>query len=68
MSMTHTDPVCGMQVDERTAGAKSTYRGQTFYFCSAGCKDAFEDDPFRFGYSRIDVSAGSPADRGTPQR
>jgi hypothetical protein len=24
MSMSHTDPVCGMQVDERTAGAKST--------------------------------------------
>ena len=46
--MTHTDPVCGMQVEERQAGAKSPYRGQTFYFCTKACKEAFERDPERY--------------------
>ena len=48
MSMTHTDPVCGMQVDERTAGAKSTYRGQTFFFCMKACKEKFDADPEKY--------------------
>jgi len=46
--MIHTDPVCGMQVEERQAGAKSTYRGQTFYFCMKACREAFERDPERY--------------------
>jgi len=67
--MSHMDAVCGMQVDERRAAhTRVSFAGRTFYFCSAGCKDAFEDDPFRFGFSRLDVSAVSPADPGTPQR
>ena len=36
------DPVCGMMVDPSTAAAKGTYDGQTVYFCSAGCKTAYE--------------------------
>ena len=47
-AMIHTDPVCGMQVEERQAGAKSTYRGQTFYFCMKACREAFERDPERY--------------------
>lgn len=39
------DPVCGMQVDEKKATAKAQYDGQTYYFCSSGCKSAFEKDP-----------------------
>ncbi len=42
------DPVCGMNVDERKAAATSEYRGQTYYFCSKGCKAAFDKDPERF--------------------
>lgn len=42
------DPVCGMQVDERTASAKSTYKGQTHYFCSPGCKAAFDKEPEKY--------------------
>lgn len=34
------DVVCGMDVDEKTAAAKSEYRGTTYYFCSASCKKA----------------------------
>src|SRR5450755_2406858 len=40
-----TDPVCGMQVDERTAAGRSVFEGRNYYFCSAGCKKKFEADP-----------------------
>jgi len=42
------DPVCGMDVDERKASATSEYRGRTYYFCSKGCKTAFDKDPEKF--------------------
>jgi Cu+-exporting ATPase len=41
------DPVCGMQVDEKTAG-KSEYQGQTYYFCSRGCKAEFDKAPEKY--------------------
>jgi YHS domain-containing protein len=43
-----TDPVCGMEVDETSAPAKSEYDGKTYYFCSLKCREAFEDDPEEF--------------------
>ncbi len=42
------DPVCGMDVDEKTAPAKTTYQGQIYYFCSESCKEDFLEDPERF--------------------
>lgn len=39
------DPVCGMDVDRRTAKYTSEYRGRTYYFCSLLCLKEFEDDP-----------------------
>ena len=39
------DPVCGMEVDERTTKDKSTYEGTTYYFCSDDCKEEFEASP-----------------------
>lgn len=45
----HTDPVCGMQVDEQNAAAQSTYEGQTFYFCSEACKEKFDQNPEQYG-------------------
>jgi YHS domain-containing protein len=27
------DPVCGREIDEKTAPATSTYMGKTYYFC-----------------------------------
>lgn len=39
------DPVCGMDVDKRTAKHSSEYRGQTYFFCSLLCLKAFEDNP-----------------------
>lgn len=40
-----TDPVCGMQVDPETAAGQAEYEGQTYYFCSPGCQQAFEQNP-----------------------
>jgi Cu+-exporting ATPase len=42
------DPVCGMTVDPSTAAGKSEYQGKMYYFCSTGCKAAFDRDPQRY--------------------
>jgi YHS domain-containing protein len=42
------DPVCGMQVDEARAAGKSEYEGKTYYFCSPGCKAAFDKNPAKY--------------------
>lgn len=42
------DPVCGMEVDEKTAAATSQYKGRTYYFCAPGCKTAFDKDPEKY--------------------
>lgn len=39
------DPVCGMTVDPATSTHRFEYRGETFHFCSAGCKTKFAADP-----------------------
>ncbi len=43
-----TDPICKMEVDEKTATLKSEYKGKTYYFCAPGCKQAFEQNPERY--------------------
>jgi YHS domain-containing protein len=40
-----TDPICGMQVDEKTAKYKSDYLGKTYYFCAPGCRFTFNENP-----------------------
>jgi Cu+-exporting ATPase len=42
------DPVCKMQVDEKTAAATSEYKGKKYYFCSVGCKKAFDQKPEKY--------------------
>ncbi len=42
------DPVCGMEVDEKTAAGKSEYKGQIYYFCSVGCKKSFDKEPEKY--------------------
>ena len=42
------DPICGMDVDPRNAAGKSEFMGQTYYFCSLGCKKSFDENPRRF--------------------
>ncbi len=42
------DPVCGMEVDEKKAAAKSEHMGKTYYFCALGCKKAFDENPKKY--------------------
>jgi uncharacterized protein len=41
------DPVCGMTVDRHKTPHRSKYEGRTIYFCSAHCKERFDEDPKR---------------------
>jgi len=43
--VTVRDPVCGMTVNPATSKHRFDYRGETFHFCSAGCKTRFSADP-----------------------
>ncbi|NDL59677.1 heavy metal translocating P-type ATPase [Phytoactinopolyspora mesophila] len=36
-----TDPVCGMRIDPASAEISAEHGGTTYWFCSAGCLDAF---------------------------
>jgi YHS domain-containing protein len=42
------DPVCGMEVDEKTATIKSEYKGNMYYFCAPGCKSSFDKYPEKY--------------------
>ena len=44
----HTDPVCGIQVDEQQAAETAEYLGKTYYFCSEGCRRKFEQRPEQY--------------------
>jgi Cu+-exporting ATPase len=48
------DPICGMTVDPATAKHRADYAGETFYFCSAKCKDRFAADPERYATPQAD--------------
>ena len=42
------DPICGMEVDEKSAPATSSYKGKTYYFCVKACKERFDKTPEKF--------------------
>src|SRR5215471_6173248 len=44
----HKDPVCGMTVAPEKAARKVQHAGETYYFCSKGCAERFEDEPGKF--------------------
>jgi len=45
------DPICGMNVDEKTAKHKSDYNGKTYYFCAQSCKNTFDKNPEKYAKS-----------------
>jgi Cu+-exporting ATPase len=56
------DPVCGMDVDPHKTQHRAIHAGQPYYFCSAGCRTKFLDDPDRYlGTERVaeDVPGGT---------
>ena len=46
-----TDPVCDMDVDEKTAAVMAVYQGRAYFFCAQGCKAAFLKAPGRYTLS-----------------
>lgn len=48
MANTVHDPVCHMDIDPATAAGQSEYKGQTYYFCSLGCKKSFDKEPEKY--------------------
>ena len=42
------DPVCGMSVDPATSKHRFEHQGQTFHFCSAGCRTKFAAEPAKY--------------------
>jgi len=39
------DPVCGMTVTANTAARPAEHDGITYYFCCAGCRQKFSENP-----------------------
>jgi YHS domain-containing protein len=37
-----------MEVEEIKAAATSEYKGKKYYFCSVGCKRAFDKNPEKY--------------------
>nr|QDP23077.1 heavy metal translocating P-type ATPase [Bradyrhizobium cosmicum] len=42
------DPVCGMTVDPATSKHRFEHHGETFHFCSAGCRTKFAANPAKY--------------------
>ena len=42
------DPVCGMTVSPDKAKHHTDHHGQTYYFCSEGCKNKFSSNPKQY--------------------
>ena len=51
------DVVCGMDIDPRYAEAKLNYQGQTFHFCSQGCKEEFDRKPEEYSKKKAQLFA-----------
>ena len=43
-----TDPVCEMMVDADAGKPAYAYKGETYHFCSEGCRSKFAKEPERF--------------------
>jgi YHS domain-containing protein len=52
------DPICGMNVDEKTAKLKTEYMGKTYYFCNQSCKTTFDKNPAKYVSGRTQRDGG----------
>ena len=52
------DPICKMEVDEKTAQYKSEYKGKTYFFCAPGCKKAFDENPEKYVIAETESQMG----------
>jgi YHS domain-containing protein len=44
------DPVCNMNVEEKSAKYMSEVNGQKVYFCRAECKETIDHNSSKYGY------------------
>ena len=51
------DPVCGMEIDEKTAKYKSVYNGKTYYFCGPICKLEFDEKPQKYAVFKSNITS-----------
>ncbi len=42
------DPVCGLNVEEKSAAGNAVHSGTTYYFCSPKCQHEFEANPAKY--------------------
>lgn len=56
------DPVCGMTADLALTPQHARMGGETFYFCSAGCRAKFMADPGKYLGDAPDVAPLAPPD------
>jgi P-type Cu+ transporter len=54
------DPVCGMTVNPTASKHRFDYRGETFHFCSAGCRTKFAADPVAYLEKASKPKAAAP--------
>ena len=57
------DPVCDMVLDVATVTDRSVFQGQTYYFCSVACREAFEANPAQYAARAAARAENAPADR-----
>ena len=55
------DPVCGMMVDPAATPHRADHADQTWYFCSARCREKFVADPVRYLGDAEDKALGPTA-------
>jgi Cu2+-exporting ATPase len=48
------DPVCGMQVDEKSTKHASIFKGASYYFCSAADKAKFDSSPESYAIGHVE--------------
>jgi YHS domain-containing protein len=46
------DPVCGREVEPKTARAKTNHQGRDYVFCSDSCKMQFDQHPERYAQQK----------------
>jgi len=57
------DPVCGMTVTAGPEGMPLEHAGVTYYFCCAGCRQAFEREPTAYVKKLLTTRARHDADQ-----
>ena len=62
------DPVCGMNVNPKSAKCKAEYSGKTYWFCSPACLEEFQSKPGQYlganAQSTVTVASHSQANGG----